>query len=126
MHELTIAQNIISIAEEEVAKQSDSGTVKKIFFKAGKMHAIIPESLQFGFKVLKKESKIVNNATLEIDEIPLRIKCKKCGLEKNIEEPLFYCSKCNSFDIEIISGMDMFVESIEFEDEKCEEGEVGV
>jgi len=115
MHELTIAQNIISIVEEEVAKQGDSGTVKKVFFKAGKMHAIIPESLKFGFEILKKDSKVVNQANLEIDEIPLRIKCKKCGLEKNIEEPIFYCSKCNSFDIEIISGMDMFVESIELE-----------
>ena len=116
MHELSIAQNIIAIVEEEMKKHSDNGTIKKILFKAGRMNAIIPESLKFGFDILKKDKDIVSKAELDIEEIPLRVKCKNCGSESNLDEPAFCCPECYSPDVEIISGKEMWIESIELED----------
>jgi hydrogenase nickel incorporation protein HypA/HybF len=115
MHELTIAQNIIAIVIEEAAKYGNQ-PIRTIFFKAGLMNAIIPESLSFGFETLKKEHALLQQAQLEISTIPLVIKCPDCGKETQLEEPLFFCPSCSSTRIEIITGKDMFIESIEFDD----------
>jgi hydrogenase nickel incorporation protein HypA/HybF len=117
MHELTIAKNIISIVENELKTRNYQKNVKKVVFSAGKMNAIIPESLKFGFDVLKKNSPFLTQSELEITEIPIKIKCNNCDREMDISEPMFICDKCGSIDIEILSGKDMFVESIELEEE---------
>ena len=115
MHELSIAQNIIIIVEEELKKHGNKGTVKKVLFKSGRMNAIIPDSLKFGFDILKKEKEVVKNAEIEIEEIPLKVKCTRCGTESVIDEPAFFCPKCFSPDVEIIAGKEMWVESIELD-----------
>jgi len=117
MHELSIAQNIISIVEQELAKREVQSKVQKIFFNAGRMNAIIPDSLIFGFNTLKKETKLLHEAKLEINETPLILKCRKCGKDFEIDEPVFVCNFCGSTDIEVVSGKDMYIESIELEDE---------
>lgn len=117
MHELTIAQNIISIVEDELKSRNCHASVKKVIFSAGRMNAIIPESLKFGFDVLKKNSPFLMQSELEITEIPIKIRCNNCGREMDISEPMFICDKCGSIDIEILSGKDMFVESIELEED---------
>ncbi len=115
MHELTIAQNIVNIVQEEIARQNLLGKVKLIRFKAGKMNAIIPESLQFGFAATTKDSAAMRDAVLEIEEIPLKVRCGSCRREEIIDEPQFICSQCGSGDLEILSGKEMFVDNFEIE-----------
>ena len=116
MHELSIAQNIITIVEEEYLKQNCTGDVKSIVFFAGRMNAIIPESLIFNFNTIKLENKILMNTILQLKEEPIIIKCKNCKVENKIDDPFFICETCGSTNIEIISGKEMYIESIEIDD----------
>jgi len=115
MHEFSIAQNIITIVEEELAKQKELRPVRKIFFHTGRLNAVIPETLRFGFDIQKQEKPLLARAILEIKEIPIKIRCRNCGKETELEEPAFLCPECASQQIEVITGKHMTIDSIELE-----------
>ncbi len=116
MHELSIANNIVTIVEEEYKKLDCNGMVQKVYFNTGRMNAIIPDSLKFGFNTIKQNKVFLKEAELIIIESPIILKCKKCNIEKEIDEPFFICEKCGSTNIEVISGMEMYIDSIEVDD----------
>jgi Zn finger protein HypA/HybF involved in hydrogenase expression len=43
------------------------------------------------------------------------MKCKNCGSDFQVKENLFACNECNSTDLEIIQGKELFIKSIEGE-----------
>jgi len=113
MHELTIAQNIIRIVHDELEKIPGTKIVECVRFRAGRLNAIIPESLKFNFDILKKDYPMLDQANLEVAETPVIIRCRQCQAEAAITEPLFLCAACGSVDLQMISGQEMFVDSIE-------------
>lgn len=114
MHEGSIARNIIDIAQEE-GKRNGIKTIKKISVLVGKMHAVIPDALEFFFDIMKKEYGLVD-AELKIKEEDVKGRCKKCGKSFSISAPVFICPYCSSSDIEIIKGDRIVILSIEGED----------
>lgn len=114
---MTIAQNILNIISAELQSEIPAKPVTRVHFKSGKMNAIIPESLSFCFNVLKVEYPFLKNAELVIEEMPLTIRCHDCGELAELEEPLFICPHCHGFALEIVSGKEMFVESVEIADD---------
>jgi len=117
MHELKIARNILKIVSDELMKRGISSPVKIIHFKAGRMHAIIPESLLFNFNTLKTESPAFQKAALCLEIVPLRIKCRQCQQIAELAKPIFHCTNCGGIDLEILNGQEMYVDNIELEDE---------
>ncbi len=113
MHELSIAQNIVKIVHQEYQKGNFETKVKKVFFSAGKMNAIIPASLQLNFNVVKKNYEELKSAKLIIEEREVVIQCRQCQEKVELEEPVFRCQHCGSADIELVQGKEMFVESFE-------------
>ncbi|MCF7885759.1 MAG: hydrogenase maturation nickel metallochaperone HypA [Candidatus Marinimicrobia bacterium] len=116
MHELTIAQNIISIIEDELQQRNKLACqVNKVYFNTGRLNAVVPESLQYNFNQIKKERKFTQNAELIIKEIPITIKCEDCQAETQIDEPVFKCQNCSSRQIKVIAGKKMYIESMDIE-----------
>ena len=113
MHELSIAQNIAKIVHLEYKKGNYKIEITKINFSAGKMNAIIPESLQMNFNVVKDSYDEMKTAELIINEKEVIIKCNKCNIEVEIDEPIFTCKNCGSSDIRVVQGKDMYVENFE-------------
>ncbi|MBI5325272.1 MAG: hydrogenase maturation nickel metallochaperone HypA [Ignavibacteriae bacterium] len=116
MHEVSIAQEIIDIVNEYLPSENGN-TVKTVKVDIGEFSNILPEALSFGFEVLTCNSEL-KGVELIINKIPLMIGCKNCGKRTQLEEPFFFCSKCESADVEILSGIEMKVTEIEFNDEK--------
>ena len=56
MHELTIAQNILNIINEELLVNNLSKVIK-ISIRIGKLTAIEPQSLKFCFEIIAKNTK---------------------------------------------------------------------
>lgn len=115
MHELKIARNILKIVTDELEQRNLTRPVKAIHFKAGQMHAIIPESLLFNFNAIKTECPAFRNAALCLEIIPLRIKCRQCQQIAELAEPVFHCADCGGIDLEILNGQEMYVDNIELE-----------
>ena len=41
------------------------------------------------------------------------VKCEDCQHEFTIDEPIFMCPKCDSFNTELISGKELYIETME-------------
>ena len=115
MHELSIMGNILDIVLEHAGKNA-AKRVKAVNLMIGELSDIIPEWAQMYFDMLSKET-IAENAKLVIDRIPLSVSCKDCGNVHTYQDKdwKFTCQKCGSANIEVISGREMTVTSIEIE-----------
>ena len=116
-----IALQIIEIASASIPQSETPIQVEKVNLKVGKMAAIVPDSLQFCFEIAAKDS-LLSGAALNIEEVPVRARCKECDSVWTIDEPVFKCQQCSSGQIDIISGRELNIESIEIADEEAESG----
>lgn len=111
MHEMAIAEGILSIALE-YAKKEEAGKVSEIGLRLGEMSGVVTESLEFGFEMLSQGT-LAEGAALHIKKIPLMGRCTKCGQEFHVEHYDFWCPACKDGVLEIVSGREMQVEYLE-------------
>ncbi len=116
MHEMGIAMEIIEIAEASIPVGMDAVQVESVNLRVGKLSAIVPESLTFCFGVVIKDTRL-EGAQLNIEQVPVVAMCKDCDATWTIDEPAFTCPKCKSGSIELISGKELDIVSIEVLDE---------
>jgi hydrogenase nickel incorporation protein HypA/HybF len=107
MHELSITQNIVAIAIEHAGEQR----VKSVTLDIGKLSAIMPDAIRFCFDVCSKDT-LLENATLEINEIPGLGRCESCSAEIELDQPFGVCS-CGSIHITCIAGEELKIREME-------------
>ncbi len=110
MHEMSIAANIIKIAEESLVKNHGKA-IDKIQLEVGQLSGIVIESLQFALDVSKKDG-ILKKAQIIINEIPGKLKCLNCGQNFESDDYFSCCPNCNTHELEVLAGKDIFVKSI--------------
>ncbi|MBU4413680.1 MAG: hydrogenase maturation nickel metallochaperone HypA [Proteobacteria bacterium] len=115
MHEMGIAKQIIEIATSSIPDDLENIPVEKINLKIGQMSSVVPDSLRFCFEILSKDTPLAG-AELNIEEIPVVVRCMECNIEWTTNKPVFVCKKCKSGSIKIISGQELDVVSIEVAD----------
>jgi hydrogenase nickel incorporation protein HypA/HybF len=113
MHELSIVASLFEILEEK-AREQQAKKILLVKLKVGKMAGVVPEFLETAFDRYK-EGTIATEAVLEIEEIPLTIKCQKCGTEFASENYVFVCPSCQSVELKVLLGTDLQLEKIELE-----------
>ena len=59
----------------------------------------------------------LEGATLAIEELPVVARCKDCDTQWTISGPAFSCENCDIGSLEIISGRELDIESIEIAEE---------
>lgn len=113
MHELSVMQSILDIVLD-FAKKNNAKQVTKINLEVGEMSGIVPDWMQKYFDFVS-EGTIAEKSVLNIDWVPAVIKCRNCGKEFKVDKKdmQFFCSKCESKDIELISGRGYLLKSIE-------------
>jgi hydrogenase nickel incorporation protein HypA/HybF len=114
MHEMSIAENILQIVEEQVGQMDHPADVTRINLKVGKLRSVVPESLEFCFSIMAKGTAL-ETAQLHIDEVPVRIVCQACQAAFDLAVPLFACTECGSSDVCVVSGEELSIDSIEIE-----------
>ena len=111
MHEMSIAQNLISIIQEEMLK-NNAKVLGSVRLNIGQMSAIVPDALSFCFKVATADTAL-EGARLIIDIIPLKGYCQSCDKTFEIKDYAFFCPSCNSSEIKTVSGQDLSIVEIE-------------
>jgi hydrogenase nickel incorporation protein HypA/HybF len=117
MHEMGIALQIIEIATASLPADLGEARVVAVNLKIGKLAAVVPESLRFCFDVAVKDTPLAG-AKLAIEEVPVVARCKDCNARWTIDEPVFICKTCESGSLEILSGRELDIESIEVVEEE--------
>ena len=116
MHEMGVAMQIIEIAEASIPDDLTQSRIERVNLKVGKLSAIVVDSLRFCFDVAAKDTAL-EGAELVIDEIPVVAQCNECGVKWTIETPVFVCNHCKGTQIELLSGRELDIESIEISNE---------
>jgi hydrogenase nickel incorporation protein HypA/HybF len=113
VHELSIAQSLLEIVQEEGQKHSLE-CVKVIRIQVGALAAVVPESLTFCFELVSKDT-LAAGASLEIETVPVIARCSRCDILFEVENQMFLCPQCGDPTLELVSGRDLSIVSIEGE-----------
>ena len=122
MHEMGIALQIVEIATASLPSDLGQARVAAVNLKIGRLAAVVPDSLRFCFEVAIKDTPL-EGAKLAIEELPVVAKCNDCDAQWTIEQPVFVCKKCHGGSLEILSGRELDIESIEVVEEEKHDSE---
>lgn len=114
MHELSLSSAIVNT----VAKHAHGRRVTVVNLRVGRLRQVIPDTLEFYFEFVARDS-VCEGARLVQEVIPARLRCRGCEHEWAIEIPAFRCPACAGSDVEVASGDEFEVESIEVEEAEC-------
>lgn len=115
MHELAITQSMLDLALEQ-AKQNNATRIQKVSVTIGEMSGVVDECVRFYFALLS-EGSIAEGAELSIRNIPATARCRLCETRFEVQGMDWICPVCGKAQIEIVGGKELYLESIEVEDE---------
>ncbi|MCP4258771.1 MAG: hydrogenase maturation nickel metallochaperone HypA [Planctomycetes bacterium] len=112
MHEMTVAESLLTIILEEAAKHNAKPIGVKI--SCGTLNSINDEALNFAFEVITKDTSC-EGLSLKIEHKPLKGLCKNCTQKFDIEFSSPKCTKCGSEDFQMMTDAPLILEEIEFQ-----------
>jgi hydrogenase nickel incorporation protein HypA/HybF len=111
LHELSIADSIVQVA----SRHANGRRVTKVRVKVGHLRQVVPSALAFGFELVA-EGTTVEGAELEMEEVPATGMCRECGAESQLRTFPLQCQACGGFELEVLKGEELLVESLELEE----------
>ena len=111
MHEMSIALNIVEIAEKE-AKKAAVSEFAAIELEGGSLAGIEFSALDFVWESAVKDS-VLEKAKKRVKKIQAIARCRDCTIEFPIDFVHDPCPNCESFEKEIVRGKELRVKSLE-------------
>lgn len=113
MHEYSIVQSLIDSCWEH-AKTNDASKVTKVVVKIGVMSGVEPDLLQTAFDTFKEDT-VCHDAKFIMNIQKVKISCNDCSSENELEKNEYLCPNCQSTNINIMDGEEMFLMQLELE-----------
>jgi hydrogenase nickel incorporation protein HypA/HybF len=113
MHEVSIAQGLLKILEDE-AKKHEVSRVTRVHVRIGELSTCVPDALTFAFEIVS-EGTVAEGAELQIEMVPAKGRCDKCDIQFDVDSAMFLCPQCGGVAAEIVSGKELDVTDIEAE-----------
>ena len=113
MHEFSITMSIMSIVLQK-AEEVQANKINSIDLQIGRLAGIIPECVRLQFDLLSRGT-IAAGASLSFNQPPTKLHCRKCNVIYSSDNSDLACPNCRGEEIEILSGFELFVESMEVE-----------
>jgi hydrogenase nickel incorporation protein HypA/HybF len=112
VHEMSVTQNVMEIVLQQ-AKEAGATRVKSVKLRFGTLTSIVPDCVAFYFEQMTPGT-LAEGAKLDVEMVPLRLKCGQCGEEFEGQDELdVTCPKCGNPFTETLSGREMEVASID-------------
>jgi len=108
MHELSVASAVLAVAREHAGDRR----LAAVRVEVGHLRQVVPTALAFAFELLAP------GVELEIVEVPARGSCGACGADTALPAFPLCCERCGSFDVTVVRGEELSVESLEVETEQ--------
>lgn len=110
MHELSIALSMIDRIQEEAVRHS--GSVRAVQVKIGVLSGVDTEALRFAWEIAR-EGTGLEQAELEIESVPLRVRCPGCGEVHTPEIQSILCPRCVTPEQDILEGRELELTALE-------------
>jgi hydrogenase nickel incorporation protein HypA/HybF len=111
VHELAIAQAIVDIA----ARHAAGRRVTQVALRVGHLRQVVPSALDFSFTLVAQGTP-VEGAVLAIEPVPAVGQCRHCGVESRLESFPLQCDACGGFDLCIVAGEELLIDSLLLEE----------
>ncbi len=111
MHELSIAESIVRIADAHAAGR----LVHRVEVKVGHLRQVVPASLAFSFHLVA-EGTALEGAELAIEEVPAVGRCRSCEAESQQDGFPLRCAACGGLDLKVVRGEELLVDALELEE----------
>jgi hydrogenase nickel incorporation protein HypA/HybF len=105
MHELAVAESVVS----SVLERTGDRRVSVVRLRIGRLAGVVPDALSFCFELAGTQ---LEGASLEIAEEHGRARCRRCGSDFDLDDPILLCA-CGSADVQLLSGRELSVTSVE-------------
>jgi len=117
MHELAICHGIMEVAVAALeGLVAPIPRVDRITVRIGRLTAVVPDSLLYHFDLLTPGTRL-EGAELVIEEVPIRGRCADCAARFEIDTLSFTCPLCGSGLVELLSGRELEVVSLDTAEE---------
>jgi hydrogenase nickel incorporation protein HypA/HybF len=110
VHELALMEGVVRAVEEQLPL-TGAARVTRLRLEVGRLSAVVPDAMRFCFGVCARGT-VLEEAALEILEVPGRARCRECGAEAELPDPLALCA-CGSADLELLAGMELRIKDVE-------------
>lgn len=113
MHELSLVCSICDVINKKVI-ECGANRVMQVKIIAGELSGIEDQTMKGCFELIS-EATPAEGAELIIERIPIKVRCRMCGNEYETGIPFSKCTKCRNESIEIITGTELYIDSIAVE-----------
>lgn len=111
MHELSIAQAILHTVEQRAGGRS----VRRVDVRIGHLRQVVPDSLAFAWEMVTTDT-LHEGCVLEIEHVPAVVRCRACAADTTLDWPILVCGSCESHDVELVSGEEFQLVSLDVAD----------
>lgn len=113
MHELSIVESLLALALEN-AEKAKANKILKINLVVGELSGVLEECMDFYFSFLSKNT-IASEASLCYTHTPVQLRCRNCNTIFSPEKLNYHCPNCKERQVEIVSGRELYIDSMEVE-----------
>lgn len=111
MHELSLAEALIELVEEESRKLAGA-RIRTVRLEIGAIATVEPEAMRFCFDVVARGTS-ADGAVLDIVTVPGRGRCLECRRDIDVFERPTLCPECGAARVEVTSGDVMRLKELE-------------
>lgn len=113
MHEYSVVQALLEQVES-LALENQATQVSKVIVKIGVMSGVEPHLLEVAFETFKEKT-ICEQAHFVMNIQALTLKCQKCHTTSEMPTIHYACPRCESLDVEVVDGEDMYLMTLEMQ-----------
>ena len=111
MHELSLSGAIVNT----VVKHADGRRVSLVSLRVGRLRQVVPDTLAFYFEFVARDT-VCEGARLELEIIDAGLRCNACAARVGDRDPGVPLPDVRRRDVQVASGNEFEVESIEIEE----------
>jgi hydrogenase nickel incorporation protein HypA/HybF len=113
LHELAMVEGIYNVLEEKI-KEYGIKKVIRVRLVVGELTGVEDMTMKACFEMYV-EATPVQGAELVIERVPIKVRCRVCGNEYETKIPFSECTVCKNKSFKIISGKELYIDSLEAE-----------
>lgn len=96
---------------EAVERQAAGRRVAEVRVRAGKLLRVHEPALEQCFELVAQGT-VADGARIVVTELPVVVRCNRCGHEHEGDELALSCPACRGTSLELVGGEELLLESI--------------
>jgi hydrogenase nickel incorporation protein HypA/HybF len=115
MHELSICQALLDEVAQ-LAREREAQRVLSVTVRIGPLSGVEPGLLESAYPMASAGT-LAAGSKLIIERSALRVRCRECGTECEVESTRVLCTQCGHWRVQVLSGEELLLVRVELEKE---------